>query len=183
MGILRLFSFLRVKQSGESEDLEDQIAEVKRRFLSEVASTRGQRMLALMEEEKRKKEAIVARDSGNERRYQLSLKRCVNAEVHVKRIDDTIEILQRNIDLIENLAQVIRLDKITTLAGTLLGELKHLNPNIEKSRENFEVSYVQMAAHVKKIGGDIQLPASEESGDIMQKIAELKERLARDSSQ
>jgi hypothetical protein len=170
MVFTKLLSIVGIGRASESDTLIAGIAEAKRRLLAEMGRVRQQRILTTIESEKREREAKELRESGEEKRWGM-------AELHVDRLDETIDFLQRNVDLIEDAALGLRIGEVTSLAGSLLGNLKLVNPDLERRMTEFEVAYVQLTGRVQNLVGDMQLPPQRENSDIADKAEELKKRL------
>jgi hypothetical protein len=177
MVFTKLLSIVGIGRASESDTLIAGIAEAKRRLLAEMGRVRQQRILTTIESEKREREAKELRESGEEKRFEKSVERWGMAELHVDRLDETIDFLQRNVDLIEDAALGLRIGEVTSLAGSLLGNLKLVNPDLERRMTEFEVAYVQLTGRVQNLVGDMQLPPQRENSDIADKAEELKKRL------
>jgi len=161
----------------EVDALTARIAEAKKLLLAEIGRVHQQRTLTKLESEKREREARKLKDSGQEKRLDKSVERWGMAELHVDRLDETVDFLQRNVDLIDDTALGIRIGEVTSLAGNLLGNLKLVDPDMERKMADFEVGFVRLTGYVKTLVGDMQLPPRGENADIAEKAAELTERL------
>jgi len=177
MKFTKILSSIGIRRVSESDAIAASIAEAKRSFHQQIVSIRQERTLRKVDSERHEREAQKIRDSGEENRLEISVKRWARAELYLDRLDESMDYLQRNIDLFDEAALGLRIGEAGNLAVNLLLNLKLMTPDFERKAADSEVGYRQLQDQVKKMVRDKELPFQEETVELMEKATKLKERL------